>query len=288
MPVKIVTDSVACLPQEVVERYDIKVIPLEIIYNEQVYKDGVDITSAEFYRMLRDSKELPTTSAPPPEVFLDVYEQLIGAGNEVFVVCPSTKLTHVYVSASIAAETLSKKSPGSQIRILDSGTAAAAEGFVAVDAAKAAADGKTLADIQQIVQKTMKEVHVLACIDTIEYLARSGRVPYILAWANSKLKIKPIIELLPLGEGTALVDRVRTKQKAIDRVFEILEKRVEGLRVRIAVQHTDSHDEAEYLANKIKSGLNCEEVWIQDFTPVMGVHTGLGLVGVSYSASSAQ
>ncbi len=288
MALSIVTDSVACLPQEIVDKYRISVVPMEIVYKGKVYKDGVDISPGEFYRILKDSNVLPTTSAPSPQAYLDTYERIIGEGNEILVICPSTKLTHVYASARIAADMLKEKEPGAAIEVLDSGTAAGAQGFVVMDAAEAVArDGGNPGDVIRLVKDAMKDVHVVVFLDTIEYLARSGRVPYILAWANSILKIKPIVELLPLGRGVVPIDRARTRQRALQRIMEILERRVRGVSIRVAVQHTDSIIEAQELAGRVKSRLDCREVWIQDFTPVMGVHTGPGLVGVSYSTYKA-
>ncbi len=288
MTLSIVTDSVACLPQEIVDKYRISVVPMEIVYKGKVYKDGVDMSPREFYRILKDSDVLPTTSSPSPQTYLDTYERIIGEGNEILVVCSSAKLTHAYASARIAADMLKEKSPGAVIAVLDSGTAAGAQGFVVIDAAEAIASYRSNpGDVIRSVKDAMKHVHVLVFLDTIEYLARGGRVPYILAWANSLLKIKPIVELLPLGKGVIPIDRARTRQRALQRLMEILEGRVRGVSIRVAVQHTDSIIEAQELAVQVKSRLHSGAVWIQDFTPVMGVHTGPGLVGVSYSTYEA-
>ena len=283
MSVSIVTDSVACLPDDTVSKYDISVVPMEIVYNGRVYKDGVDMSPREFYEVLNKASVLPTTTAPSPRAYLDTYEKLLHEGNEILVICPSSKLTHVFASARLAADMFKERAPGAAIEVLDSGTAAGAQGFVVTDAAGAAEDGENLAGVTRVANEVMKAVHVVVFFDTIEYLARSGRLPYILAWANSLLKIKPIVELLPLGKGVVPVDRVRTRERALKRVMEILEQRAQGLRVRVVVQHTNALTEAQALASLVKSRLDCDEVGIQDFTPVMGVHTGPGLVGISYS-----
>jgi DegV family protein with EDD domain len=284
MSVAVVTDSVACLPQRTIEKFNIVVVPLEIIHKGKVFRDGVDITHAQFYEILRTSDVLPTTTAPPPKAFLDIYENLVEQGKEILVVCPSAKLTHVFTAANVAAERLRDKMPSASIEVLDSGSAAAAQGFVVTDAAETAVCNKmTLIEAMQIAKQAMQEVNVLVYIDTIEYLARSGRVPYILAWANSLLRIKPIIQLMPLGKGVILVDRARTRQRASQRVLEILKEKTRGKPLRVVVQHTNCLEEAEDMAQQIEARLNIERPYIQDFTPVMGVHTGPGLLGVSYS-----
>ena len=287
MPVSIVTDSVACLPDTIVKEYGISVVPMEIVYKGRTYKDGVDMSPREFYELLSKSDILPTTSAPTPKAFLDVYQKLAGDGCEILVICPSTKLTHVYSSATIARDMLRDKMAGAVVEVLDSGTAAGGQGFVVVDAVEAAAKGKDLPGVKREAEEAMKDVHVVAFFDTIDYLARSGRVPYILAWANSLLKIKPLVELLPLGKGVVPLDRVRTREKALLRVMDILEKRVSGINARVVVQHTNALHEAHRLAQLVGSRLGLEDVAIHDFTPVMGVHTGPGLLGVSYSTYHA-
>lgn len=284
MSVMVVTDTVACLPQSVIDKYNIVVVPLEIIHKGKTLRDGIDITHSEFYKILATSDVLPTTTAPPPKVFLEVYERLVTEGHEILVVCPSAKLTHVFVSANVAAHRLKDGMPGAAIEVLDSGTAAAAQGFVAADAAEATAGKKMrLPRVLQTARQAMQEVNVLVYIETIDYLAKSGRVPYILAWANSLLKIKPIIQLLPMGKGVVPLDRARTRQKASQRVIEILEQKTWGKPLRVVVQHTNCLEEAEEMAGQIESRLKIGRPCIQDFTPVMGVHTGPGLLGVAYS-----
>jgi DegV family protein with EDD domain len=284
MAVDIITDSIACIPQEIANKYGITIVPLDIIYKEKVYKDGVDISPSEFYEILKTSGSLPSTSAPPPKEYLDVYEKALDKGNEILVICPSKKLTHVFGSATVAATMLKEKRPDARIEVIDSGTAAGAEGYVVMDLAKANHEKEPgLAELSKMALSIMEKVYVIVCIDTIDYLAKSGRVPYILAWTTSMLKIKPVIELLPLGKGVIPLDRPRTRQRALQRVMEILEEKTRGLAVRVMVQHANAMEDARELAQQVKSRLHCDPVYIQDFTPVMGVHTGPGLVGVSYS-----
>ncbi|MCX6004379.1 MAG: DegV family protein [Chloroflexi bacterium] len=228
------------------------------------------------------SNKLPSTTAPPPEVYKGIYDRLIEQGHDVLVVCPSTRLTHVYESALIAANTMKQDVLGTKLQVLDSGTAAGAQGLVAYVAAVGACAGGDLSSVLTLAQEAMQGVHVIVCLDTLDYLARSGRVPSLIARANTFLKIKPIIELLPLGRGVIPVGRVRTRPKAIDRLIEILRKRSGGKALKVIVQHTNAVQDADMLAKRIETELMCEELYIKDFTPVMGVHTGPGLLGVSY------
>lgn len=287
MTVAIVTDTVACLPAEFIEQYHITVVPLEIIHKGKVYRDGVDITPMQFYQLLSDSKVLPSTSAPAPAVFLEVYKKLYAEGKDIMVICPSNKLTHVYESATIAAGMLQEEMPGASIMVLDTGTAAGAQGLIALDMAGNASQGRDLNTLHRIAQEAMKHAHVLVAIDTLIYLARSGRVPNILAMANEVIKIKPVIELLPAGKGVVSAGGARNIQKAIDRIICIVKNRIKSKPVRVVVQHTNAHDNAAILENKVRTQLNCSQIFVKDFTAVMGVHTGPGLVGVSYSTYDA-
>ena len=287
MGVAIVTDTVACLPQDVVDQHKITVVPLQVIHEGKTYRDGVDITPSQFYEILSKSKVLPTTSAPTPEAYLEIYDKFAREGRDVLVICPSMKLTHVYESAKLAAEMLKEKSCKLNLEVLDTGTAAGSQGIVVLDTAKAASNGLGLHDVLSIARESMKWVHLIAFLDTLEYLARSGRVPSLLAWANALLKIKPIIEVLPLSQGVVPIDRVRTRSRAIERVIEILKKRSDNKPLRVVVQHSNAEDEAIILARHIESELGCEVLYIKDFTPVIGVHTGPGLVGISYTTYTA-
>jgi DegV family protein with EDD domain len=252
------------------------------MHDGKTFRDGVDITPAQFYEILSTSREMPTTSAPPPEVYVAAYGRLADEGKEILVICPSHKLTHVYESASIAAHLVREKNADINIEILDSGTAAAAQGFVALDAARAAQSSASLSQVLEITRDTMKKVHVIVFLDTLDYLARSGRIASILARVNALLKIKPMIELKPLGAGVVPIDRVRTRSKAMERLIKIIERRVDGKPMNIAVQHTNCLEEAIRLERYLKAQFNCKDIFVQDFTPVMGLHTGPGLIGVAY------
>lgn len=282
MDVAIVTDSTICLPGELITKYEIEIVPQVLIYEGKNYRDGVDITPAQFYKLLSQAKELPTTSAPSPLEYLEVFKKVAKKARNILVVTPSVKFTHTFDSAKTAAEMAKDKLRNVAVEVLDSETAAGAQGFVVLAAAKAAALGENLARVIRAAQSLMPKVHLVAFIDTLHYLAKSGRVPQIAAWASSLLKIKPLFELLPLSKGVTSVDRVRTRPKAVERLTEFLRKKVGKKPVHAVVMHANALDEAEKLKERIISEFNCIEVYVEDFTPVMGVHTGPGLLGVAF------
>ena len=280
--VTVITDSAACLPGEVAERYGIEIVPMEFIHEGRTYRDGVDITAAAFYDLLSRSRTLPTTSAPSPNSYLRAFKAAAEKGSHILTITPATRFTHAFESARAAAEMSREKMPAVSVEVLDCGTAAGAQGFIVMAAARAALLNNDPSLPLQAARGLMPKVRLIALIDTLNYLAKGGRVPHAVAWANSLLRIKPIFELLPSGKGATPLDRVRIRPKAIDRLVQILRERSQGNSVHIIIMHTNVLAEAEELKQRISSDFDCAEIYVTDFTPVMGLHTGPGLLGLAF------
>ncbi len=280
--VSVITDSAACLPGELAERYGIDIVPMEFIHEGRTYRDGVDITAAGFYELLAKSKRLPTTSAPSPDSYLRAFKTAAEKSSAILTITPATRFTHAFESARTAAEMSREKIPAVSVEVLDCGTAAGAQGFIVLAAARAALQESDPSSPLQAARDLMPRVRLIAFIDTLNYLAKGGRVPHAVAWANSLLRIKPIFELLPSGRGATPLDRVRIRPKAIDRLVQILRKRSQGHPVHVIIMHTNVLAEAEELKQCISSEFNCAEIYVTDFTPVMGLHTGPGLLGLAF------
>jgi|Deesub1362B_J571_1020462.scaffolds.fasta_scaffold07013_3 DegV family protein with EDD domain len=276
--VAVVTDSSANIPGELVERYRIHVIPLLLHWEKRTFRDGVDITPSQLYKQLRESKELPTTSAPSVGDFLRVYAEISRWAEGIVSIHLPPKLSVVYE----AALTASKMVEEVEVKVIDCGTAAIGQGFVVLEAAKAAAKGASLSEVVRRAEDLIPKVNLFATLDTLEYLHRGGRVPAIAALLTSALKIKPIIYLKD-GE-VGLLEKPRTKARAIKRMIEIMGERVGSRKVHVAVFHTDALKEAEGLKSEIEVRFNCEEIFVTEFTPVMGAHTGPGLLGLAFWA----
>lgn len=279
--VAIVTDSTVCLPPELVEKYGIEIVPMEFIHEGKVYRDGVDMSPSDFYRMLAKSKKLPTTSAPSPGTYFEVLKRVAKRTKSILIIAPSAKFSHAFDSARAAAD-MGKEKLQAVIEVLDSGTAAGAQGFVVLAAAKAAAMGENLSRVLDAARRLMPLVRVVAFIDTLRFLAKGGRVPHVAAWASQLLKIKPVFELLPMSGGATPLDKVRTRARAIERLTEILRERTDRKPMHAIVLHSNALEEAEKLKDDIAARFNCVEIYVRDFTPVMGVHTGPGLLGVAF------
>ena len=280
--VAIVTDSTLCLPQDLIDNYDIEIVPMEFIYEGKAYRDGIDISPPEFYELLSKANKLPTTSAPSPGNYFKVLQKIVKKTSEILIITLSAKFSHAFDAARTAAELCKERLPNTVIEVLDCGTAAGAQGFVVLEAAKKAAQDMSLDQVLAAARQIMPRVHVIAFIDTLVYLAKGGRIPYIAAWASQLLDIKPLFELVPLSGGAIPVGRVRTRARAIKRLMDILRERTDRKPMHAIVLHTNAPAEAEKLKKRIITEFNCIEIYLRDFTPVMGVHTGPGLLGLAF------
>jgi len=284
--VAIVTDTTACIPKEIVEKYGIEVVPVEFIFSDKifgdkVYRDGIDMSPAEFYARLRQAEKLPTTSGSLPEPFLEAYRKASGrAGNILCITIPS-KLSGMFNSARLAVEMAKEALPNVVVELLDCTTAAAGQGLVVLAAARAAASGKDLTEVVTTARSVMQRVSLFATLDTLHYLVKGGRVPKAAGLASSLLQIKPIFSVN--GGDAFPVVNARTTSGAIKRILKLIgQKVVKGQPLHVAVMHADVIDRAVALSREISARFDCTELFITEFTPVMGVHTGPGVIGVAF------
>lgn len=276
--VAIVTDSTACLPREVVSRYGIIVVPVELVFEGRVYRDGVDEVG-NFYELLRSLPRLPTTSPSSPGTYLEAYRQASQRADEVLCITVSSAVSGMYNSAQRAEEMAREALPRTRIQIIDSQTAAMAQGFVVLAAARAAEAGDWDA-AADAARAAIPRVALVAFLDTLDYLARGGRVPKAAAWAASVLQVKPVIQMRQGKIG--LVSRTRTRVRALAKVMELAAMDIGDGPAEVAIVHADAAREAEVLRSQAAARLPCRELYITEFTPVMASHTGPGLLGLAY------
>jgi len=283
--VGIVTDTIACLPRELVEEYGIKIVPINVIFEDKVYRDEVDITPSEVYRLLKQTDRLPTTSAPSPAAYLEVFREMSQKAESILCITLPPELTMIYQSAMQAKEMAKEELPHTTIEVIDCRTAAGAQGLITLAAARAATADKSLDEVIKVVRDMIPRVHMIAMLDTLFYLAKGGRIPLPAAWAGSLLKIKPFVSV---SQGRVrMFTAVRTKRRGVERLLEIMRQRMGSKsRLHVIVMHADVLDEAEGLKRRIISEFDCAEIYVKDFTPVMGVHTGPGLLGLAFYAES--
>jgi len=279
--VAIVTDTTACVPQEQVARYDIEVVPVQLIVEDKTYRDGIDISPTEFYNLLRKAKKMPTTSASSPDPYLEAYQNASRKAQSILCLTEPSKFSAMFDSAQVAMEMARKSLHNVAIDVLECTTAAAGQGLVTLAAARAAALDKPLEEVKEVAKSIMSRISLYATLDTLTYLVKSGRVPQAAALVNSILSIKPIFSLNHSDAHTVALPR--TMKSAMKRMIKLMESAVvRGQPLHVAVMHADALGEAITLRDRITSQFDCREIFITEFTPVMGVHTGPGLIGVAF------
>jgi len=275
--IKIVTDSTSYLPPEEIERFDIHVVPLNVHFGEdRVFQEGVTINIDQFYAMLAESPELPTTSQPSPGQFLNVFSELTEAGHDVLCMVISGKLSGTYQSAIDAKHML----PDANIVVIDSYSTVACLGLMVVTAAEMAAEGHAMAEIVARVEQMRDDMKLYFVVDTLEYLHKGGRIGAAAAFLGTLLKVKPI---LMLDEGVIKpLDKVRSKRKAIQRLLSELESHVSPEQpVQAVAMHAQVPDEASELTAEMRRRFNCQRMFFGEVGPVVGTHTGPGVLGAA-------
>jgi DegV family protein with EDD domain len=274
--VAVVTDSVAMLPDELARRNRIGVVPILLNVGNRSYRDGLDMTTSEFYQLLRSSEELPTTSAPSVGAFVEAFESALTHAEAVVAVHVSARLTSVHRIAKMAAQSM----PEHRIHVLDSQSATMAQGFIALAAARRARDGGDLEEVVRAAEEARSNTRFFAFLETMEYLRRGGRVHGAVALMGNAIQLKPIVHIVD-GEIASLA-RPRTRRKATQAMIDLMAQDVGDRPVRAAVLHTDCLSDAENLRDRLDDLFDCLELYITEMTPVMGTHTGPGLLGLAY------
>lgn len=281
MAIKLVTDSTAYLSEETVRRLDIQVVPLCVHFADKEFKEGVELSNDEFYRRLQEAAELPTTSQPSAGAFYEVFKDLVDQGHEVIAVTISSKLSGTWNSAMAAKEML----PDAGISVVDSLSTSAGLKHAIEAAARAIASGATREKVVAKIEQVKESIYLLFVVDTLEYLAKGGRIGNAKAFLGTLLKVKPI---LILKEGAIEpLEQVRSKRKAHTRMLDLIEAHVKtnGSDIQIGLVHALASDDAQELAQELGMRLGGVPVTIDDLGPVIGTHTGPGVVGVAVSLS---
>ncbi|HEX7474818.1 MAG TPA: DegV family protein [Dehalococcoidales bacterium] len=279
--IAIITDSIACLPRDLREKYCIQIVPLTILVAGQLYHDGVDITPSQVYEMfLKDPNSFKAAPATPEE-FLTVLRKAAQAATDIFCITVSLKISTMFNVARLAIERLKVETPGIRIELLDSATATAAEGFIALAAAKAVEAGESLAEVVKAAGRIKEKVNAVVMLDTMRHVYRSGRVPKIAAQAGSMLNIRPIFTV---SGSVHFATAVRNKKRGIEKIKSMLREKVGSQPIHCAVMHAYAPDEALRLKEQVAAEFNCVELWTTEFSPVMGYATGTGTLGLAFYA----
>lgn len=280
--VAIVVDSAASLPSYCDQLFGPHVVPVQLSIDGKSYLDGQDLTTGDFYRLLRRSKRPLSTASPAPGSFLSAFESAAAEARSILCLTISSHFSSTYDSAMVAAAQAAERTPGLRIEVVDTESAAGGQGLVVTEALRAARNGLGLDEVAAACTKVIPRVSLLGCLDTLYYVWKSGRVPGIAHVSTKLLKIKPLLELT--RGSVKSIGRPRTTQRAVARLLWMMRQRAGSGQVHAAVMHADAAEEAEMIRRRIESDFETVELFVSEFSPALGAHTGPGLLGVAFWA----
>jgi DegV family protein with EDD domain len=274
MTVKIVADTTSDLPSEVAKELGITVVSLYVHFGSNSYRNGVDLTTDQFYQKMIGSQTIATTSVPSPGTFAQAYDKLAEETDEILAITISHKLSATYESATQAVNKMKKKC---RVEVVSSQWALMALGLIVIAAAKAANSGASLDEVAALTRKNITRMDMRIAFDTLEYLRRGGRIGKAQAFFGSLLKVNPILTIKD-GE-TYPAARERSRAKAVDYLcnFATSFSHIEEM----AVEHATTPNEAERLIERIGAKFPKERIYRSKVSPVIGAHVGPRVLGVS-------
>lgn len=279
MSVKLITDSTSYIPEELIKKYDIKVVSLSVTINNKNFRE-VDLDNIEFYKMMESSNEIPISSQPSLDEICEAMMKCVSEGNEVLCIFISSKMSGTFSSAHIAKEMVLEKYPEARIEIIDSFTNCMQMGYEVIEGAKYAYEGASMDEVMKKVIHVRGNSRFLFVPHTLKYLQKGGRIGRASALLGGILQIRPILTV-ENGE-TTVFEKVRTKKKAVDSIVnKVMEECTEKQAGGVIVHHINCEDEGKELAERLSRELNIP-VNIQSIGPVIGVHVGPGSIGVAY------
>lgn len=275
----IVTDSTSYIPPEVAQKYEITIAPQVLIWDNQTYRDGIDIQPAEFYKRLQTAKTMPSTSQVSPATMQEIFQGLVDKGLSVLGIFISSKLSGTLQSTIQAKDMMG--SAGEKVTLVDSQSTAMGLGFQALAAARARDAGASLEECAEIAGKAFERTGVFFAVDTLEFLHRGGRIGGAQRFIGSALNLKPILAVI---EGKVEgIERIRTKSKAHDRVLELVAEQTKGKsNIRVATLHANAAEDARNLLDRATKELSAVESLFTEVSPVVGTHAGPGTVGLAF------
>ena len=280
MSIKIVTDSTSYIPKNLLDKYDIKVVSLNISIKDKNVRE-LDITNEEFYKLLDETKEFPKSSQPSLKEMIDIFEDILKNGDDIVGIFISSEYSGTYSSANLIKSELLEKYPDRKIELIDSRSNCMQMGLCVLEGAKLAKENVTIEEIVKSIEYCVNNSRFLFTPATLDYLKMGGRIGSAGALFGKLLKIRPI---LTVNDGkTDVVEKVRTKNKAVEKILDIFINEIneKGLK-NVFVHHINCKEEGVKIASIIheKTGVMPEVVSIG---PVIGMHVGPGAVGIAYS-----
>lgn len=274
--VAVVTDSGANLPKHLKEQLDITVIPLWLRMAGTLLRDEVEISAQAFYERMRAGEGPPSTSQPSVGEFLEVYGRLAKKAQGILSIHLPARLSGTLSSAQAAASQLASF----PIRIIDSGSACMGQGFAVLEAARLAAKGTSLEEVASTVERMLPRIQLLAVLDTLEYIVRGGRLKVAANLMRPLLRTRVLV-LLQAGQ-LRLLRLAHTRAKALAALMREMAARVGSAPIHVAILQADARERAARLRQEITERFQCVEVYTTGLTPVLGAHSGPGVLGVAF------
>jgi len=277
--VAVMTDTVNYMPEQVAQENDITLVPVHVIVDGKSHREN-EIDLAWFYKQMPEWKKedkLPTTSSPSTDDFMRAYRRLSQQVEGIVYIAYSNKLGMAVSASSQARELIKDELPQTQIEIVDCYTACGAQALVTLEAARAAAAGKSFAEVVKVAHNMTQKVSFIALMDNLYYLAKGGRIHRARPWAASKITNSVLLECRAAtgGEHTPLA-RCRTKGELLKTLFATVKERSGNRKLHVAINHADAPAEAEELKEKALADFQCQEVFVSDIGPLVTTHTGVG------------
>ncbi len=278
--VAIVTDTISCLPTNLVQEYNIKVVPVGFVIDRKSYLDN-QLSNEEFWSLFNGAQEPVTTTAPNPADFESVFTRLAKETNSICCILVSKVLSATYNSAVMAKELLLQTMPQLKIEVIDSKTATGAQGFIVLEAARAAQAGKDLSEVIKAAQDMIPRVKLLTTMGTLKYVINSGRAPKSAVMGNW-LQIKPILGIVNGSGALETLGRKRGLNKSIENMISMVGHYVDAAKpLHVMTHYTDNRIVGEKIKQILLSRYRCSEIYVTPFTPVIASQTG-PLVAISF------
>jgi DegV family protein with EDD domain len=275
----VMTDTISQISQEIADKYDIKIVPMGIVIEGKLYREN-EVNLPEYYQKLlqiTETDKLPTSSSISAGEFLEAVRELSQKAEGIVYISHSIKLGMSSKAALQAKQRAEEERLNVQIEVIDSGTAAGAQMLIALEAARAAAAGKSFSEVVEVANNMVAKVKNILVVDNFDYLASGGRIADGRPWAKAKVKVKALLETdASAGKVHAPLARYGTKRKAIEGLMEIMKERCRGKKLHVVINHINVPDEAEELKKQVLSQFQCVELYVTNVYPVVGRHGGPG------------
>lgn len=276
MAIKIITDSTADIPVELLEKHGIEIVPLAVNFGDEAYLDKIEITPDEFFEKLSKADKLPTTSQATPGIFVEIFEKELSKGNEILGILISSKFSGTYDSAVMAKNMIGSD----KIHLIDSQTACLGQCLLILEAAKLIKEGLNIVEITEKLEKIKPKISIYAGVDTLKYLEKGGRLSKGAAMVGTLLNIKPIIRVK--SSIIESIDKVRGKNKVFKWLDDFIDSNVNPQNKTVAVYYSVNKEIAIELKNLLLEKYKAKDVFLGEIGPVIGTHVGPNAIAIGF------